>query len=96
MRQSVFGVLALLCSAPALAQSHYVAAAIGGDIFRSTHVEGRGIDDLSGGGEAIAVSARVRLTSRTLLVPDVRLNTVGSERGTGWIVRPSVAVAWRF
>ncbi|MBI3048858.1 MAG: hypothetical protein HYY76_11185 [Acidobacteria bacterium] len=60
MRRAVLGFASFLVSAaPALAQSAYVAGGIGADIFRPARVEARGADDLTLGGEAVALSVRV-------------------------------------
>lgn len=59
MRQAVLSLVCVLVAGPAFAQSTYVAAGIGADVFRPDRVDVRGVDDLSTGGEAVAVSARV-------------------------------------
>jgi hypothetical protein len=59
MRQTAWCLFALLCGTPAFAQSAYVGAGVGADLFRPGRVEVRGADDWSAAGETIAFSARV-------------------------------------
>jgi len=58
MRQAVFGLVVLLCGTPALAQSTYVVAGIGADVFRTRHVQAGGFDSPTADGEAVALSLR--------------------------------------
>lgn len=59
MRQAVWFLVCVLVAGPAFAQSAYVAAGVGADVFRPGRVEVRGADDWSAAGEAVAVSARI-------------------------------------
>lgn len=49
-----------------------------------------------GAGPVVGLEARVRFPARAILIPGVRLHGVGGGAGGGWLVRPSVALGWRF
>jgi len=59
MVQRIVIGLCLLVAAPAFAQSTYVTGAVGADVFRTAHFEGRGIADQNADGEALAFSLAV-------------------------------------
>jgi hypothetical protein len=49
-----------------------------------------------GAGPVAGLEARLTLTGRALLIPGIRLHGIGGQAGGGWLVRPSVALGWRF
>ena len=55
MHRAALVIMFLLLASPAAAQSTYVAAAVGVDVFRSAHAEARDIDNLMASGEAAPV-----------------------------------------
>ena len=57
-RSLLFVVLTVLTT-PAFAQSTYVGAAVGMDVSRFNRVEASGFDDITAGGEVLAVSLRL-------------------------------------
>lgn len=59
MRRAAVVMMLLLPAGPAVAQSTYVAGAVGVDVFRPARVDARGVENLAAGGEAVAFSLRV-------------------------------------
>lgn len=59
MRQAVLSLVGVLVAGPAFAQSAYVAAGVGADVFRPRRIDARGVDNGSAAGEAVSFSARV-------------------------------------
>lgn len=49
-----------------------------------------------GAGPVAGLEARLTLAGRALLIPGIRLHGVGGQTGSGWLVRPAVALGWRF
>jgi hypothetical protein len=49
-----------------------------------------------GAGPVAGLEARLTLTTRAFLIPGIRLHGTSSQAGGGWLVRPSVALGWRF
>jgi hypothetical protein len=49
-----------------------------------------------GAGPVAGFEARVALTDHAILIPGIRLHAIGDQAGGGWLVRPSVALGWRF
>jgi hypothetical protein len=59
MSRIVLCVVVGLIATPAFAQSTYVGAAVGMDVSRFNRVEASGFDDITAGGEVLAVSLRL-------------------------------------
>jgi hypothetical protein len=49
-----------------------------------------------GAGPVVGLEARLDLTTRAFLIPGIRLQGIGGGTGGGWLVRPAVALGWRF
>jgi hypothetical protein len=49
-----------------------------------------------GAGPVVGVEGRIAMTEHARLVAGVRLHTVGQSLVDGWLVRPSVGLAWMF
>lgn len=49
-----------------------------------------------GVGPLVGMEARIELTDRVRLVPGIRLQTVDSDLGSGWLLRPGVGLGWFF
>jgi hypothetical protein len=47
-------------------------------------------------GPVVGLEGRLALTDNALLIPGIRLHGIGGQVGGGWLVRPSVALGWRF
>jgi hypothetical protein len=47
-------------------------------------------------GPVVGLEGRLALTDNAVLIPGIRLYGVSSQAGGGWLVRPSVALGWRF
>jgi len=49
-----------------------------------------------GAGPVVGVEARIGMTEHARLVAGVRLHTVGQSLVDGWLMRPSIGLAWMF
>jgi hypothetical protein len=47
-------------------------------------------------GPVVGLEGRLALADRAVLIPGIRLHGVSTQTGGGWLVRPSVALGWRF
>lgn len=49
-----------------------------------------------GVGPVVGIDARLDLTDHVMLVPGIRLQGIGRNAASGWLLRPSVGLGWRF
>lgn len=47
-------------------------------------------------GPVVGVEARLGLTDHVMLVPGMRLQTVGGTAASAWLFRASVGLGWKF